>query len=345
MNRCVIVVVIFYIINSIDSAPSLRDEHESTGLTTYDQKQTGKYNIHLNIKDVAIIALDTDHLDSGIGDFGDDYYDDYDLSDFTVKPIYGVIGFDTTTSKPLLPATPTPSIFHSEQTDLIDALPLSSSNTSETENAEPVKINESSSSAEDVIVISSTTKVPVESSPIASNKTQNVVILNQSSSPSSSTPSSINSVSILSYNDTSNSTGIVVTTPTPSPEDLPPKIILSATPVKPEKSPEKGQKVHESVHPGEIPVQIIMEPILQSTRQYHKNRPQNNYRIRNRVRATPSHSRITPPNFENDHIAANSNPQHLKLRRNTQNNNPHNRRCATYRNGKCQSNRRSSSSM
>ncbi|XP_011199962.2 uncharacterized protein LOC105223803 [Bactrocera dorsalis] len=50
----------------------------------YDQRQSGKYNIRINIKDVAIIEIDN----SGFGDenFGEeDYY--YDEEDLTVKPL------------------------------------------------------------------------------------------------------------------------------------------------------------------------------------------------------------------------------------------------------------------
>lgn len=35
--------------------------------TTYDQRQVGKYNIHFNIKDVAIIALSSDDIIDHIG--------------------------------------------------------------------------------------------------------------------------------------------------------------------------------------------------------------------------------------------------------------------------------------
>lgn len=36
-------------------------------LTTYDQRQTGKYNIHVNIKDVKIISVDGEKFE---GEFG-----------------------------------------------------------------------------------------------------------------------------------------------------------------------------------------------------------------------------------------------------------------------------------
>ncbi|XP_058824812.1 uncharacterized protein LOC131685240 isoform X2 [Topomyia yanbarensis] len=58
-------------------------------ITTYDQRQTGKYNIHVNIKDVKIISVDGEKFD---GEFGDDtIYDygdyDYDPSHLTVNPL------------------------------------------------------------------------------------------------------------------------------------------------------------------------------------------------------------------------------------------------------------------
>lgn len=34
---------------------------------TYDQRQTGKYNINVNIKDVAIISIDPESLSSNVG--------------------------------------------------------------------------------------------------------------------------------------------------------------------------------------------------------------------------------------------------------------------------------------
>lgn len=37
------------------------------GITAYDQRQTGKYNIHLNIKDVQLISLKGDRFGTGVG--------------------------------------------------------------------------------------------------------------------------------------------------------------------------------------------------------------------------------------------------------------------------------------
>ncbi|XP_038112699.1 uncharacterized protein LOC6033344 isoform X1 [Culex quinquefasciatus] len=80
-------------------------------LTTYDQRQTGKYNIHVNIKDVKIISVDGEKFD---GEFGDDtIYDygdyDYDPSHLTISPlpIFGS-GASSTTAKPPKSTTKTP---------------------------------------------------------------------------------------------------------------------------------------------------------------------------------------------------------------------------------------------
>lgn len=269
MLHHVAVFALVFILNTIETAPSLRDRDAATGLTTYDQKQTGKYNIHLNIKDVAIIALDSERVNTGVGSFGDDYYEDYDLSDFTVKPIYGLIGFDTTSSNPLLSSTP--SIIHSSEAD-DDPVDLSENNSNSTDIDQP-------NDAENVVVITSSTTVPTSNS-VGANKTQNVVILNPSTIPSA--------VTILTQNDTSSS-GISVTTPTLSPEELPP----NKHPIL-QTSLNSGEQLAQ-IQFDKIPVQIIMEPLL-STRKLHKNRSKPSHYSHNKLRATPSNNRrITPP--------------------------------------------------
>lgn len=93
-----ILVLLFTIAPLISSSPI---EGRLAPSTTYDQKQSGKYNIHLNIKDVAIIAVGSDDIGAGIGDSGsfyEDYYD-YDLEDFTISPISAALG--ATTKKPV----------------------------------------------------------------------------------------------------------------------------------------------------------------------------------------------------------------------------------------------------
>lgn len=171
------------LLSSLLASPVLKERKEQTGSTTYDQKQSGKYNIHLNIKDVAIIALDGGNTDSDIGDFGEDYYIDYDLSDFTVKPIFGLI--DITSEKPS--STAAPALIHSES-----------------DSFSPVLTGDKFSAhgpAEEPIIKDS-----------AVNKTQSVVILNGNATPT---------VSILDHDDSSSS-GITVTTPSSS-EEIPSK--------------------------------------------------------------------------------------------------------------------------
>ncbi|XP_023163696.2 endochitinase A [Drosophila hydei] len=61
------------------------EENESSR-ALYDQRQTGKYNIHVSIKDVAIIEVDQNELaDESYNEDDDDYY--YDDSALTIKPI------------------------------------------------------------------------------------------------------------------------------------------------------------------------------------------------------------------------------------------------------------------
>lgn len=301
MLRWATVFAFVFIVNTIETAPLSRDRDAATGLTTYDQKQTGKYNIHLNIKDVAIIALGADQLDAGVGDFGDDYYEDYDLSDFTVKPIYGLIGFDTTSAKPLVSSTP--SIIHSSEpdNDPIDSSENALENSNSTDAEQP---NGSvPNDAQNVVVNTSSTTAPAENS-VGANKTQNVVILNPSTMPSA--------VTILSQNDSSNS-GISVTTPTPTPDELPP----NKHPVA-ESSLNFGEKFPQ-IHFDKIPVQIIMEPLL-STRKLNKNRSKPSHYSHNKLRATPSHNRrITPPHDDAGYDSEDDTAKaagHSKLRRN-----------------------------
>lgn len=158
-------------------AASTNERKEETGSTTYDQKQSGKYNIHLNIKDVAIIALDSGNTESGgDGDFGEDYYVDYDLSDFTVKPVFGLVD-SATSEKPSLTIAP-PALIHSEPDSDLNFLYQNNATNK------------------------STTEEPIIKDPIV-NKTQSVVILNAEPSQS---------ISLIDLDDSSPS-GVVLSTP------------------------------------------------------------------------------------------------------------------------------------
>lgn len=131
-------------------------EKPSAGLTTYDQRQTGKYNVHVNIKDVQFFSL-SDSIGSVGGDY-EDYggdYDvlegagnpdtDYDVSHLTVNPIYAFLGAKktTTTIKPTVAPTS-------------EKLPSSStidSTTTTTEKAETTTITSKPDSESEVIAI------------------------------------------------------------------------------------------------------------------------------------------------------------------------------------------------
>ncbi|KAM8713752.1 hypothetical protein ACLKA7_013992 [Drosophila subpalustris] len=83
-----------------------------SGRVLYDQRQTGKYNIHVSIKDVAIIEVDQNELaDESYNAEDDDYY--YDDSALTIKPIKFTTEASptttTTTTKTTLTTTATPS--------------------------------------------------------------------------------------------------------------------------------------------------------------------------------------------------------------------------------------------
>lgn len=240
------------LLSALLAAPTLNERKEETGSTTYDQKQSGKYNIHLNIKDVAIIALGSGNTDSGgDGDFGEDYYVDYDLSDFTVKPAFGLI--DSATSENPSSTTAPPALIHFEPDTDLNFL-YQNNNT----------INKS------------TTEEPIIKDPIV-NKTQSVVILKEEPSPS---------ISLIDLDDSSPS-GVVVTTPG--------TIELQAMTNKNHVNDTK-----QSYKPNEIPVHIVIEPTRSKMQSGHRQGLNNEWRLKNRIRSTPSNIRkITPPRFEN----------------------------------------------
>lgn len=290
------------------SAPpsSVTHKKQETGFTTYDQKQTGKYNIHLNIKDVAIIALDADNLSGGVGDFGDDYYEDYDLSDFTVKPIFGLI--DITSDKPSSTTAP-PPLIHFEPDELM-VTNATSSNATEDATSRPI---------EEPIL-----KDPVKE---PGNKTQSIVILEENAP-------------------NSNASGIIVTSSTPAPENLPPKLSLAELAnIQTSNKTDLLQAIAASqfpaqfqTKPNEIPVQIVLDsfPLLQ---QSSRNRPNGHWRLKNRVRATPSHNRrITPPH--SDTAIGNDKLPHRKYSMS----HAKHRDCVLNQNGQCQNSHRHFSS-
>lgn len=76
---------------------------------TYDQRQNGKVNVHISIKDVAII-LQSDSALNGNADDDINYDYDYDYDHLTVKPngIWATLG-QTTAAAPINPANPPPT--------------------------------------------------------------------------------------------------------------------------------------------------------------------------------------------------------------------------------------------
>lgn len=271
-----------------------------TGLTTYDQKQTGKYNIHLNIKDVAIIALDGP-FDGGVGDFAEDYYEDYDLSDFTVKPIIGLI--DITSNKPSTSSSTTvpPPLIHFEPDD---------------------ESNQTESASNGTVI-----EEPIIKD---KNQTHSVVLITGPPLPVTS--------AIQSDDTPSNESGILVTTSTSAPESLPPKLSLadlanvhSASPIS---FPIKPDEI-----PVQIILEQSLKQ-KQSSRQRPSALGHWRLRNRIPATPTPSSNRrITPPHIDSDGIAAN--PAIGNKHRKHSFAHAKRRNCVLNQNGQCQnSNRR-----
>ncbi|XP_013097872.2 uncharacterized protein LOC106080832 [Stomoxys calcitrans] len=78
------------------------DETNVSGRIIYDQRQSGKYNIHVVIKDVAIIEMGQNEIEDSSYNDEDYYYDDNDL---TVKPI--TLNPPTSTSTAQIPTSTT----------------------------------------------------------------------------------------------------------------------------------------------------------------------------------------------------------------------------------------------
>lgn len=127
MKKLLLVTTLLHITAISLCAPSSspKETHKSSN-TTYDQRQVGKYNIHFNIKDVAIIALSSEDIVDHIGDSDayDDYYD-YEDSEYTVNPITADLS-----GKPTKPTTSKPPSSHQTLFPSIAGLNLSSISTS-----------------------------------------------------------------------------------------------------------------------------------------------------------------------------------------------------------------------
>lgn len=261
----------------------------AAGSTTYDQKQTGKYNIHLNIKDVAIIAVGSDDLSGGLGDSGsfyEDYYD-YDLDDFTISPISAALGVTTKkpipynitlidlassslTTKPSPPFISPASTYENENisfvlSSLIGAVATAKPDTNSTQTSEDniidkLGLNGVADNATDTAKPASSLSYLPPEKPIA-NKTQSVVILSEELG---------SSTSLFNSNKTTN---VEITTTSTKPA------FITSTPLSAFLFGSSLSSVAPALNAGsvlgddesQIPVHIIMEPVLQP-----KHRPQTN---------------------------------------------------------------------
>ncbi|XP_075153958.1 uncharacterized protein LOC142227357 [Haematobia irritans] len=109
------VVVVFYVVLvHLQEVHMVSDEDDANvnGRIIYDQRQSGKYNIHVVIKDVAIIEMGQNEIEDSSYNDEDYYYDDNDL---TVKPITLNPPTTTTTTKKVTMPTLTTSTSRNER--------------------------------------------------------------------------------------------------------------------------------------------------------------------------------------------------------------------------------------
>lgn len=149
------------------------------GSTIYDQRQTGKYNLHVNIKDVQFFSL-SDSLAGIGGDYGDyegDYSDilgiggtdgDYDNSHLTVNPIFAFLG-----NKPITKPTTTTTAATTEK-----APQTSSGSTTDSTNNNTTQEDSTEKASETVIKQESESEIkdPAANKPVEDKKPQQPII-------------------------------------------------------------------------------------------------------------------------------------------------------------------------
>lgn len=122
-DRVYLVVVCLWSLTVGHPLKSDDDSDKNMTQVVYDQRQSGKYNIHLSIKDVAIIEMaENDFLEENIADdpAGDYYYDESDLTvkpwlfPFTQKPVS-----NSTTESPKNNSTVAPVTEHGDSTEIV----------------------------------------------------------------------------------------------------------------------------------------------------------------------------------------------------------------------------------
>ncbi|TMW50011.1 hypothetical protein DOY81_004928 [Sarcophaga bullata] len=96
IKKIIVLSILYVLIREIQGTRTDESKRNETSdaRTIYDQRQNGKYNIHVVIKDVAIIEMDQNGISEQTYN-DDDYY--YDEDDLTVKPLKPTV----TTLKPL----------------------------------------------------------------------------------------------------------------------------------------------------------------------------------------------------------------------------------------------------
>ncbi|XP_035782896.1 uncharacterized protein LOC118461553 [Anopheles albimanus] len=169
--------------------------NDKPSLTTYDQRQNGKYNIHVNIKDVKIIAVDGENLEGNLGDDTDyDYGDyDYDPAHLTVSPLpifgSGSVSITkppkSTTKAPatISSTTPTPTTTTTTTRKPMHSVTMMSSESVTLPSKEPVKTplkpTESSSNAPEAI----TTEALVVGGGTTELPSSNIIVIKPTPAP------------------------------------------------------------------------------------------------------------------------------------------------------------------
>ncbi|KAK5644723.1 hypothetical protein RI129_006023 [Pyrocoelia pectoralis] len=141
-------VISFLLIDPVYNAPKHRNKDHSS--TTFDQKQTGDYNVQVHLKDFHIFAVLGDDSWGSLGDY--DY--NYDYSDLTVKPTGSSTSEQPPSSSSSLP--PASSIADTEKPQLASSTKLPEVSSTIKVNSDVTEPQSSTAS------LSSTTPKPID---------------------------------------------------------------------------------------------------------------------------------------------------------------------------------------
>ncbi|XP_052892201.1 uncharacterized protein LOC128300243 [Anopheles moucheti] len=175
-----------------DHGSSEVEAHDQESIASYDQRQTGQYNIKVNIKDVKIIYADREGIEGSLDD--DTIYDygdyDYDPSHLTVSPlpIFGIGSVSLTSSKPPKSSTKVPTTTVKHGTKYTTEKPQRTTII----NSSPTTPNLPASTTQ--ILPSTPVAVTVQSQPLEAQTSNGMLSTNTSSSVSEENRSTTESI-------------------------------------------------------------------------------------------------------------------------------------------------------